>query len=324
MLAGSSCAMLRRPAVACTSIVSTLDLSLRNPLDPIVVDAPSHRLPSGMVRKAASSCAEPEERLRAHVEALCSPLCMGRAFGSAGSVEASRYVFEELRECGLEPRIETFRVGERIGRNVLATIPGKGPKTIVIMAYYDGLGTHDGRLYPGADANASGVAVLLELARTLSRGGQHNILLAAVDGHAVSMEGAKILSASLRRRDVDVVVNLDVIGSSLAPIFKLRKDYLICLGGSPFSPEMYALNNAGPGLHITFDYYGSRNFTNLFYRSVSDHRYFLEKGMPCVMFTSGITYNINKPQDTPETLDYIVLERRIRLIRDWLEYRNTI
>ena len=39
------------------------------------------------------------------------------------------------------------------------------------MAYYDALGVKDGALYPGADSNASGVAVLLDVARLLMAGG---------------------------------------------------------------------------------------------------------------------------------------------------------
>ena len=78
--------------------------------------------------------------------------------------------------------------------------------------------------------------------------------------------------------------------------------------------------NIAPGLELDlgFDYYGSRDFTRLFYRNISDQRVFLEHGIPAVMFTSGITLNNNKPHDTPDSLDYSLLTRRVRLIFHFL------
>jgi hypothetical protein len=46
---------------------------------------------------------------------------------------------------------------------------------------------------------------------------------------------------------------------------------------------------------------------------------FLEHGIPAVMFTSGITMLNNKPGDSPDTLDYPVLMKRIRLIFYYLD-----
>ncbi len=73
------------------------------------------------------------------------------------------------------------------------------------------------------------------------------------------------------------------------------------------------------GLELGYDYYGSKDFTNLFYRRICDQRVFLEHGIPAVMFTSGITLNNNKVTDTPDTLDYALMRRRIQLIFYWLE-----
>ena len=113
------------------------------------------------------------------------------------------------------------------------------------------------------------------------------------------------------------MVNLDLLGSSLAPVSAARPDYLIALGGGPYR---MALESAarGPRLDLTYDYYGSETFTEIFYRRVSDQRCFLEAGIPAVMFTSGITQHTNQVTDTPATLDYDLLRRRIDLIATWL------
>jgi hypothetical protein len=72
------------------------------------------------------------------------------------------------------------------------------------------------------------------------------------------------------------------------------------------------------GLDLGFTYYGSENFTKLFYR-LSDQNVFAENRIPAVMFTSGITLNNNKPRDTVSTLNMEVLQKRIYLIYHWIE-----
>ncbi|MBQ3898169.1 MAG: hypothetical protein II742_06710, partial [Clostridia bacterium] len=79
-----------------------------------------------------------------------------------------------------------------------------------------------------------------------------------------------------------------------------------------------ANKSSGLGLDIAFDYYGSKDFTEIFYRRINEQRVFLEHGVPAVMFTSGITFNNNKTSDSAETLDYPILRRRIILIFNYL------
>lgn len=257
---------------------------------------------------------EAQWRMCKDVEFLSSGACDGREFGTRGDFEAFRYIFKRMQEQGLSPRTQTFRAMGRIGRNIIGEIPGSGSGYILLMAYFDGVGGQGGKLYPGADSNASGVAAMLEVARRLSCGGRQRVVVAAVDAHQLSMAGAESLAASLKGKDPSIVINIDIIGSTLSPAYRFRKDYVLCLGGRQFNHKLYAANNSGPDLHLTFDYYGSSNFTNLFYRKVSDHKFFLERGVPCLMFTSGISFNTNKSTDTYDTLDYGVMERRVEFI----------
>ena len=64
-------------------------------------------------------------------------------------------------------------------------------------------------------------------------------------------------------------------------------------------------------LDLGFDYYGSKDFTRVFFRSISDQKPFLDNGIPSVMFTSGITLRNNKANDDAESLDYAILRRRV-------------
>ena len=253
------------------------------------------------------------------IEYLSSGACDGREFADRGNVEAFRYIYHRMQGQGLNPQIQTFESLGRIGRNIIGEIPGIGQEYIILMAYYDGIGGREGNLYPGADANASGVAAMLEVARRLSDRGRYKVVVAALDGHQLSMAGAEALAKKYSGKAPAIVINIDIIGSTLSPAYRFRKDYILCLGGRKFNHQLYAANNSGPDLHLTFDYYGSANFTNLFYNKVSDHKFFLEKGVPCLMFTSGITFNTNKSSDTYDTLDYGVMERRVDFITKFIK-----
>ena len=114
-----------------------------------------------------------------------------------------------------------------------------------------------------------------------------------------------------------MVVSLDILGSTMSPPDKFWKNYLIVLGGNGWQRSLEKANME-TALHLYYDYYGSRSFTDLFYRKVSDQKVFVSHGIPAVMFTSGITDHTNKESDTASTLDYRLLCLRARLISDWL------
>ena len=279
--------------------------------------------PAGL-RAQQFALAEPASdrtaELRAEVEFFCDSLCAGRGFGTAGAQGATLYLLRQLRNAGLRTTVQSFSAGGRVGHNVVAVTPGWFRRYIVVGAYFDGLGMLEGRLYPGADANASGVAALLALARELPEvcRGDVGLVFVGFDGHAADLSGASAFLAQYRSVYPPVLmVNLDLLGSSLAPVSPSRPDYLIALGGGPYR---WALESAarGPRIDLTYDYYGSEAFTDIFYRRVSDQRCFLEAGIPAVMFTSGITEHTNQVTDTPATLNYDLLRRRIDLIATWL------
>ena len=124
---------------------------------------------------------------------------------------------------------------------------------------------------------------------------------------------------------ISLVVNLDQLGSTLAPLTEGNPRYLMMLSGDGDNRRNSlagANKDKGLGLEIGYDYYGSKDFTRLFFRRISDQRIFLEHGVPAVMFTSGITFLNNKPEDTPESLNYDVLTERIRLIFRFLDFLN--
>ena len=290
-----------------------------------------------------------EKSIRDNVEFLCDSLCAGRAMGTSGSSEAGFWLTRQFRHLGLMPfdgrYVSSFSEEGHIGHNIVAFYPGRitqmTRRYIIVASHYDHVGTLNGILYPGADSNASGVSALLSIARMFqaarSMGCSYdtNIIFVALDGKQFSMAGSKALYtkiASGQFRDpvsktvitpsqIDMFVNLDILGSTLAPLTNGRDDFLIMLGGDNVQRDrLRTINMSGlTRMELGFDYYGSEDFTDLFYRRICDQRIFIQNKVPSVMFTSGITMKTNRVDDNPDSLDYKVLLRRVRLIFHWLE-----
>lgn len=292
-----------------------------------------------------------EHKLYRHIEFLSDTLCQGRATGTRGSIEAAFWIEREFRDAGLlkfdGTYTKRFFAGKGLlGRNVIGFLPGsiKTPKDryIIVGAHFDHIGQLNRVTYPGADANASGTVALTSLAemfsmlRTLGRGFDSNIIFVAFDAKEMSMAGSEAFWKMINNHEltdpvsgdaitpdkIRLMVNIDQIGSSLSPLTKGRNDYMIMLGRhslKPFEREVLDFCNRSSGLHMDIDYtyYGSRNFTEIFYR-LSDQRVFIDNRIPSVLFTSGITMNTNRTIDTAETLDYEIFKKRIYLIFEWI------
>lgn len=263
-----------------------------------------------------------ERELSDEVRMLSDSCLTGRAFGTGGACGAAFYIARQFVDAGYELTFQKFMSNGLSGHNIIAVTPGRYTSYIVVGAYYDGYGTVGDTLYPGSDANASGVSAMLTIARHFAAvppdSSSTGLVFVAFDGHCDDLAGSSAFVDGFGRNlNISMMVNLDTVGSILAPVVPERPDFLIALGGAAYS-ESLSLANRTVGLHLTYDYYGNRNFTDLFYLHIGDQRAFIENGIPSVMFTSGITLNTNKMTDTPDTLDYKVLASRIRLMAYWI------
>ncbi len=266
-------------------------------------------------RMAARTSVSPE-RLKSRVEFLSDTLCDGRSMGTRGNFEAMAYIARNFCACGMEVELQSFEVDGRTGHNVIARHFGNPafPAYTLVTAYYDGMGRIGGRMFPGADANASGVAALLETAWYL-KDSPGNYIFVALDGHNANMSGA--MCCQQKFRNPRRVVNLDILGSTLAPVTPLKPNYLIVLGGAQYARSLES-EDLFNDLVLYYDYYGSQRFTELFYKNISDQKYWLDNGVTCFMFTSGITENTNKYYDDAWSLDYDIFAKRVSLICRWL------
>lgn len=293
-----------------------------------------------------------EGKLRRQVEFLSDTICSGRATGTRGSAEAAFSIIRNFKKAGLLPFDGCF--GKHIyagngivGHNIIGMMPGskkyKIDSYVIVGAHYDHIGTIDGRMYPGADSNASGTVSMMTIAemfatmKTVGKNFNSNIIFVAFDARELSLAGSESLwriidsgelhnpqtGESITRDKIRLMVNIDQIGSSLSPLSSGREDFIIMLGAHSlpmFRDGLLGICNRhfGTDLELSNSYYGSENFTKVFY-TLSDQKHFVEHRIPAVLFTSGITMNNNKVYDTASTLNYEVLRRRIILMFHWIE-----
>lgn len=132
--------------------------------------------------------------------------------------EAARWLAEEFRREGLETAIHEYDFRGQRWPNVIAEIPGKGAneELIILLAHLDSIAYDSPDLAPGADDNASGVAVLLEVARiskTLNLG--KSVRFCIFSNEERGQAGSRAYVKSLEDKDrIKAVINLDVLGYS--------------------------------------------------------------------------------------------------------------
>lgn len=292
------------------------------------------------------------ERLETHVGFLSDSLCQGRGLGTPGGSEAASWIARRFEHIGLQKTGgswgRSFKTADgQTGHNIIGILYGSkripSDRYVIVGAHFDHLGILNGKIYHGADANASGAVAMTSIAEMLAttisigRNYSHNVIFVGFDGKEMSMAGSQALWDMIRRgelkdpvsgrsitRDkIAFMVNIDQIGSTMSPLNEGRNDFLIMLGGSSIRRQGYEiLKNCNSLYDLNMDisdtYYGSENFTKIFYR-LSDQKVFVDNRIPAVMFTSGITMNTNKTWDKVETLDMEVMQKRIYLMYHWIE-----
>ena len=277
-----------------------------------------------------------EEVLFDRVSWLADDANRGRASGTSGKACAEQFISRHFRKLGMKPYnwyyTQSFRYRDSIIlRNVIGVVTASKPSSeyVIVSAHYDHLGEIDGRIFNGADDNASGVAVLLSLAEMFSgmkadgTGPEKNIIFIAFDGKELSMAGSKyfVKHLDIPASKVTAAVNIDIIGTGLVPPGK-SSDYMIAIGENRLRPDYRNLLKyvcRRPELNLDFhpDFYGSRNFTKVVYEN-GDHWSFARKGIPAVFITSGFHQYTYKTGDDTEIINFPLLRKRTLAIYHYI------
>jgi hypothetical protein len=246
---------------------------------------------------------------------LASDEMKGRALGSRELDRAADYIAQQFRESGLSPAGDSqesyFQIWEekddagrkRVMKNIVGVIPGRKPEwssqSVLVGAHYDHLGTavvKDGQaqIYHGADDNASGVAVLTELARVLSRepAPERSIVFVVFTGEESGRKGSQYYIAHQNSYPADQIVgmlNVDTVG-------RLGNNKLLVLGSGSAKEWKHIVKGAGHSTGVGIEFAAEE-------LDSSDQKSFQESGVPAVQFFSGPHTDYHKPTDTAEKID---------------------
>ncbi len=306
-----------------------------SPLSADFVDHPGE-LPALKKRPALAMLAPVfnATRMQADVETLAADAMQGRVPGSAGLDLAAAYIAEEFEKAGLKPGgdngtyFQSFSIKAENGKqvtvkNVLGLIPGTQEKmqqeSVVLSAHYDHLGKgwpdagsgNKGKIHNGADDNASGVAVMLELARTLGKTmtPERTVVFAAFTAEEAGLLGARHYVKTAKAYPIEKVIgnlNVDTVG-------RLGENKLLILGSNSAREWKFIFMGASfvTGVQTELP---SQNISS------SDQVAFIEAGVPGVQFFAGVSPDYHKPGDTADKIDYNGLVKVAAIVREGVEY----
>lgn len=263
--------------------------------------------------------------LRGHVGYLASAALEGRAAGSEGEADAADYVRGVLESYDVEilPSAEGDTFGIRresgdtlVSRNVVGIIPGYDKELrdryIVIGARLDNIGTRTvningenvTRTYFGANGNASGVSLLLELARMLRTNSlllRRSVIIVAFGSSLEGNVGSwYFLNRSFKDTGrIDAMINLDILGRGLQGFYAYTASNadmtrIVNRVNSTLQPVKPQLTTEEP--------------------FPSDHRMFYSSEIPSVLFTTGLYPEYGTERDTPSIIRYEDMERELEYI----------
>ncbi len=215
---------------------------------------------------------------------------------------------QALKSTSLSVRVERPKVSRTL-KNVIGTLEGKGPhssETIVIGAHYDHLGyggwgslemTGRREIHNGADDNASGTVVMLEVARQLASIHQQCPLARRVCFIAFSAEELGLIGSKKYVREPWFPIESTVAMLNLDMVGRLRNDDLTVYGVGTSPIWKLLLQPLAKEYHLDLQLreggYGP-----------SDHASFFERGVPVLHFFTGFHAEYHRPSDDADLLNY--------------------
>ena len=250
-----------------------------------------------------------EQALLRHAKNLSADAFEGRRTGTKGAAKARNYIINTFHKLEVKPLGKYYEQSftftknkkEYKGINILGLIKGtcKPNKFIVISAHYDHEGVKRGKIYNGADDNASGVSALFSLAEYFKKyPPKHSVILAAFDAEELGLRGSKyyVNNTIVSSKNILLNINLDMISRS-----DERELYVV--GTETHQHFKKLFSNA----KLIFDdikllvghdgYDGKDNWTYS-----SDHASFYKKGIPFLYFGVEDHEDYHEPTDDFENI----------------------
>ena len=280
--------------------------------------------------------------LGAHLFTYASNEYEGRDTGEPGQKKAVEYLKnfyistnipsplgndDYFQEVSGEWLSNTSRRGKlKDSENVVAFIRGteKPDEIIVISAHLDHEGIKNNEIYNGADDDGSGTVAMLEIAEAFQmavkngKGPKRSILFLHVTGEEKGLLGSKYYA------DEDPIfplvntvcdLNIDMIGR-IDEKHKEDPNYVYLIGSDKLSTELHTLSEAinakYTNINLDYKYNDDKDPNRFYYRS--DHYNFAKNNVPIIFYFNGTHADYHKPTDTPDKINYELLENRTKLV----------
>ena len=210
--------------------------------------------------------------------------------------------------------------------NVIAYIKGseKPDEYVVISAHLDHEGIKDGKIYNGADDDGSGTIAILEIAEAFKaavdkgQGPKRSIVFLHVTGEEKGLLGSRHYTDNdpiFPLANTVANLNIDMIGR-IDPKREGDRNYIYLIGSDKLSTDLHNLSEAvnKKYMNIELDYtFNDDNDPNRFYYR-SDHYNFAKNNVPIIFYFNGTHDDYHQPSDTPDKINYDLLENRTRLV----------
>ncbi|WP_298479513.1 M28 family peptidase [uncultured Maribacter sp.] len=186
---------------------------------------------------------------------LASDELQGRDSGSEGIEKAAKFIETKFSKTGVLPFFENYRDTisnfDKAAYNMVGIVEGSDPvlknEYVIIGAHYDHIGILSGgedTIANGANDNASGTSVVLELARYFGKNklNKRSIIFALFTAEEKGLLGSKHLAKTLKTKNLNLyaMLNYEMVGVPL-----VDKDYLMYVTGYELSNLATISNNYG-------------------------------------------------------------------------------
>lgn len=233
-----------------------------------------------------------------HVKELSSDSYEGRETGTAGATKAKNYIIAEFKKLGVKPLGEdfgqVFPIKEIQGENILGLVKGSGTPNeyIVISAHYDHEGIKNGKIYNGADDDASGISALFAFAEHFQKyPPKHSVILAAFDAEEKGLLGSYfyVENSIISKTQLKLNINMDMISRS-------DKKELYAVGPQHYQQYKSIIENVETAGELSLKI-GHKEWTEM-----SDHAGFHEAKIPFIYFGVEDHKDYHKPTDDFENI----------------------
>lgn len=212
--------------------------------------------------------------------------------------------------------------------NVVAIIKGsqKPDEYLIISSHLDHIGiSRDGQINNGADDDGSGTVALLEIAEAFKKaadaghGPKRSVVFLHVTGEEKGLLGSQYYTDVAPIFPLEQTVanlNIDMIGRIDPKRQGGSRNYIYLIGADKLSSELHGLseevNKKYANLELDYTYNDENDPNRFYYRS--DHYNFAKNNIPVIFYFNGTHEDYHRPGDTPDKINYDLLQNRARLI----------